>query len=313
MFLVVVVFLFCFFIFLYILPWTALWITFNDFFLYIMRCRFHFHIRILKVLLRNIQCINLGETGMLNLHFILYVLKTCCFSINLNSHHSSPVSFVYCKVQKMFFKCSLYRPVFVLDNKWFFSCLLSLSFSVTEQMTTIIARSELSVTDPSDYPPSVRVNPTTRKPETDRFRFINQFIYLFFIYLFIYFICLFYLSFYFLYILFINIKCRMMWVVFQGIYNICAFRFRFSYLFIYNFFLLYLIFLFIYLFILINYLFLVMKCKIICFVLQGFLQWIIYMYFIMRGNFSMCEINLVEQSYRLFSNWKLVSYHSLWI
>lgn len=119
-FLVVVVFLFCFFIFLYILPWTALWITFNDFFLYIMRCRFHFHIRILKVLLRNIQCINLGETGMLNLHFILYVLKTCCFSINLNSHHSSPVSFVYCKVQKMFFKCSLYRPVFVLDNIWFF-------------------------------------------------------------------------------------------------------------------------------------------------------------------------------------------------
>lgn len=206
------------------------------FFLYIMRCRFHFHIRILKVLLRNIQCINLGETGMLNLHFILYVLKTCCFSINLNSHHSSPVSFVYCKVQKMFFKCSLYRPVFVLDNKWFFSCLLSLSFSVTEQMTTIIARSELRVTDPSDYPPSVRVNPTTRKPETDRFRFINQFIYLFFFYLFIYFICLFYLSFYFLYILFINIKCRMMWVVFQGIYNICAFRFRFSYLFIYNFF-----------------------------------------------------------------------------
>lgn len=58
-------------------------------------------------------------------------------------------------------------------------------------MTTIIARSELRVTDPSDYPPSVRVNPTTRKPETDRFRFINQFIYLFFIYLFIYFICLF--------------------------------------------------------------------------------------------------------------------------
>lgn len=202
-FLVVVVFLFCFFIFLYILPWTALWITFNDFFLYIMRCRFHFHIRILKVLLRNIQCINLGETGMLNLHFILYVLKTCCFSINLNSHHSSPVSFVYCKVQKMFFKCSLYRPVFVLDNKWFFSCLLSLSFSVTEQMTTIIVRSELRVTDPSDYPrhPSESIQQPGNRKQTDSDLLINLFIYFSFIYLFIYFVYFIYLFIFYIFYL----------------------------------------------------------------------------------------------------------------
>lgn len=160
----------------------------------------YFHIRILKVFLRRILCINLEKNldvfkSFFNLHFTLNLKKTqlvaSLFSfttqnaINLNSHHSSSVSFVYVRVQKMLFKCSLYRPVFVLDNNDFF--LSFIAFFFCDRTNENNYRLIITLCNPGL--PAIRQNQPNNQDTGNRrmqdFLFINYFIY--FIHFFIFF------------------------------------------------------------------------------------------------------------------------------